>query len=136
MALIIRIFNILDVYFLNTESNYISSYTTEAIRTDHLVVLAKLIGEIDWAPVNNDLCEIYLIHFKTKSHNITNYFFNLFSMHHWLTSKCICIYRSICPQFDCKRLSIWKTARWISCINGHTNSSRCFRQKMAITDVS
>lgn len=57
---------------MNTESNYLTSYTTETIQTDHLVVLAKLIGEIDWAPSYIDLCEIY---FKIKlSCNITYYF--------------------------------------------------------------
>lgn len=60
MALIIRIFNILDIYFLNTECSYVSSYMSKTIQTDHLIVLAKLIAEVDWAPVNNDLCMFFL----------------------------------------------------------------------------
>lgn len=51
-----RIFNILDVYFLNTECKYVSNYLSKTIQNDHLTILAKLIREIDWAPVNNNLC--------------------------------------------------------------------------------
>lgn len=48
----------LDAYFLNTESDYISSYVSKTIQNDHLIILAKLIGEVDWTPVNYDLCKI------------------------------------------------------------------------------
>lgn len=58
LALIIRIFNVLDIYFLNAECNYIFTYMSKTIQTDNLIVLAKLIGEVDWAPVNNDLCKL------------------------------------------------------------------------------
>lgn len=58
MALILKIFNMLDVYFLSTESDYVSSYMSKSIQKDHLIILAKLIGEIDWAPVIYDLCKI------------------------------------------------------------------------------
>ncbi|XP_025419971.1 protein purity of essence-like [Sipha flava] len=67
LALIIRIFNLLDIYFLNTECNYVSSYVSKSIQTDHLVVLAKLIREIDWAPVNNDLSCILDSHQNVSS---------------------------------------------------------------------
>lgn len=30
---------------------------SKTIQTDNLIVLAKLIREVDWAPVNNDLCK-------------------------------------------------------------------------------
>lgn len=30
---------------------------SKTIQTDHLIVLTKLIGEVDWAPVNNDICK-------------------------------------------------------------------------------
>jgi len=46
----------LDIYFINTECSYVSAYMSKTIQTDHLIVLANLIGEVDWAPVNNDLC--------------------------------------------------------------------------------
>lgn len=37
---------------------------SKTIQTDHLIVLTKLIGEVDWAPVKNDLCKIqFLIYF-------------------------------------------------------------------------
>lgn len=51
----------MDIYFLNTECNYVSSYVSKTIQTDHIVVLAKLIREVDWAPVNNDLCKSYFV---------------------------------------------------------------------------
>lgn len=54
-----RIFNLLDIYFLNTECKYVSSYMSTTIQTDHLDVLAKLIREVDWAPVYNDICKYY-----------------------------------------------------------------------------
>lgn len=37
---------------------------SKSIHTDHLIVLAKLIGEVDWAPINNDLCKFYSIFSK------------------------------------------------------------------------
>lgn len=57
LSLIIRIFNVLDIYFLSSECDYIFTYMSKTIQTDNLVVLAKLIREVDWAHVNNDLCK-------------------------------------------------------------------------------
>lgn len=60
MALIIRMFNVLDLYFLNNESKYISSYMFNTIETEHLMALSKLVVDVDWAPITNDLCKFYL----------------------------------------------------------------------------
>ncbi|XP_026807089.1 E3 ubiquitin-protein ligase UBR4 isoform X1 [Rhopalosiphum maidis] len=67
LALIIRIFNILDIYFLNAECNYIFTYMSKTIETDNIIVLAKLVGEVDWAPVNNDLSSIVDSHQNVSS---------------------------------------------------------------------
>ncbi|VVC25973.1 Hypothetical protein CINCED_3A011321 [Cinara cedri] len=67
LALMIRIFNILDMYFLNTECSYVSFYMSKTIQTDHLIVLSKLIVEVDWAPVNNDLSCIISSHQNVSS---------------------------------------------------------------------
>ncbi|XP_050533339.1 E3 ubiquitin-protein ligase UBR4 [Daktulosphaira vitifoliae] len=67
LILISRIFNILDIYFLNTECDLITKYMAKSVQSDHLVILGKLIKEVDWAPINYDLLCINNSHQNVSS---------------------------------------------------------------------